>query len=101
MPPRKPAPSEIAEATSLVDQQHRQQHQAGIAVEQELDRAMAAAQHLRHGERDRRDQHAADRRPQPLRQRQAAQQPLGPGHGLHGEHAVAGGQRRPAAANIR
>ena len=38
----------------LGDQQHAQHPQGRIVVEQVLDRAMAAAQHLRHDERDRR-----------------------------------------------
>ena len=76
----------------LGHQQEQQQRQREIAVEHELDGAVAAAQHLRHEERDGAHQQAAHRRPQPLRQRQAAQRALRPGHRLHRQHAEAGGQ---------
>ncbi len=54
---------------------------------------MSAAQHLGHHQRHDGDQRATDGGTQPLRQGQPPQQPLGPGHGLHGKHAVAGRRR--------
>jgi hypothetical protein len=51
----------------LGDQQDQQEQQAQVAIEQHLDRAMPAAEHLRYDERHNGDQQAADRRTQPLR----------------------------------
>jgi hypothetical protein len=79
MPPRKPAPSEIAAAISLVTSRTSRNSRPRSWSNSAWMAPCPPPQHLRDDERHHGDQQAADRRAQPLRQGQAAQPSLRPG----------------------